>query len=69
MEYMNAFTLFWENSYLKAAGLPSDGELVFLNPKKENLPEAVFIGKSNWRHNPQNVNLTEKPTISLKVAR
>ena len=33
---------FWENSYLKATGLPSDGELVFLNPKKENLPEAVF---------------------------
>ena len=33
---------FWENSYLKATGLPSDGELAFLNPLKNILPDTVF---------------------------
>ena len=33
---------FWENSYLKAKGLPSDGELAFLNPLKEILPDEIF---------------------------
>ena len=33
---------FWENSYLKATGLPSEGELAFLNPLKNILPDAVF---------------------------
>ena len=33
---------FWENSYLKATGLPSDGELAFLNPLKNTLPDTVF---------------------------
>ncbi len=33
---------FWENSYLKARGLPSDGELAFLNPLKEILPDKIF---------------------------
>ena len=33
---------FWENSYLKATGLPSDGELAFLNPLKNILPETVL---------------------------
>ena len=33
---------FWENSYLKAEGLPSEDELVFLEPLKENLPQTVF---------------------------
>ena len=33
---------FWENSYLKATGLPSDGELAFLNPLKNILPDTVL---------------------------
>ena len=33
---------FWENSYLKAEGLPSEDELVFLDPLKESLPQTVF---------------------------
>jgi microcin C transport system substrate-binding protein len=33
---------FWENSYLKATGLPSDGELAFLNPLKNILPDIVL---------------------------
>ena len=33
---------FWENSYLKATGLPSDGELAFLNPLKNILPDTIL---------------------------
>lgn len=33
---------FWENSYLKATGLPSNGELAFLNPLKNILPDTVL---------------------------
>ena len=33
---------FWENSYLKATGLPTDGELAFLNPLKNILPDTVL---------------------------
>ena len=33
---------FWENSYLKATGLPSEGELAFLNPLKNILPDTVL---------------------------
>ena len=33
---------FWENSYLKATGLPSDGELAFLNSLKNILPDTIF---------------------------
>ena len=33
---------FWENSYLKATGLPTDGELAFLNPLKNILPDTIF---------------------------
>ena len=33
---------FWENSYLKATGLPSEGELVILDTIRDILPEEVF---------------------------
>ena len=35
---------FWENSYLKAAGAPTEGELVFLRPLADKLPEGVLDG-------------------------
>jgi len=33
---------FWENSYLKASGMPSEGELAFLSPIADILPEGVL---------------------------
>jgi len=33
---------FWENSYLKAKGLPSKAELALLDPLKANLPASVL---------------------------
>ncbi len=33
---------FWENSHLKAAGLPTEGELSVLEPLREMLPAAIF---------------------------
>lgn len=35
-------TSFWENSGLKAEGMPSEAELALLEPLRENLPESVF---------------------------
>ncbi|WP_232830489.1 extracellular solute-binding protein [Oceanicella sp. SM1341] len=35
-------TSFWENSELKAEGMPSEAELALLEPLRENLPETVF---------------------------
>ena len=35
-------TSFWENSNMKATGLPSSQELELLNPLKEHLPKEVF---------------------------
>ena len=33
---------FWENSYLKAEGAPTEGELAFLRPLADKLPEGVL---------------------------
>jgi len=33
---------FWENSYLKASGMPGEGELAFLSPIADILPEGVL---------------------------
>jgi microcin C transport system substrate-binding protein len=33
---------FWENSHLKAAGLPKDGELALLRPLADTLPDGVL---------------------------
>lgn len=33
---------FWENSFLQAEGLPSEEELVLLNPLRGQIPESVF---------------------------
>ena len=33
---------FWENSYLQAEGLPSEGELALLEPLRGQIPETVF---------------------------
>ena len=35
---------FWENSYLKAEGAPMEGELAFLRPLADKLPEGVLDG-------------------------
>ena len=35
---------FWENSYLKAEGAPTEGELAFLRPLADKLPEGVLDG-------------------------
>ena len=35
---------FWENSYLKAEGAPMEGELAFLRPLANKLPEGVLDG-------------------------
>ena len=35
---------FWENSYLKAAGAPTEGELAFLRPLADKLPKGVLDG-------------------------
>ena len=35
---------FWENSYLKAEGTPTEGELAFLRPLADKLPEGVLDG-------------------------
>ena len=35
---------FWENSYLKAKGVPTQGELTFLRPLADKLPEGVLDG-------------------------
>ena len=35
---------FWENSYLKAEGTPMKGELAFLRPLADKLPEGVLDG-------------------------
>ena len=35
---------FWENSYLKAEGAPMKGELAFLRPLADKLPEGVLDG-------------------------
>ncbi len=35
---------FWENSYLKAEGLPTEGELAFLRPLADKLYEGVLDG-------------------------
>ena len=35
---------FWENSYLKAEGTPTEGELAFLRPLADKLPEDVLDG-------------------------
>ncbi|MEC8130953.1 MAG: extracellular solute-binding protein [Pseudomonadota bacterium] len=35
---------FWENSYLKAEGTPTDGELAFLKPLADKLPAGVLDG-------------------------
>ena len=35
---------FWENSYLKAEGAPTEGELAFLWPLADKLPEGVLDG-------------------------
>ena len=42
---------FWENSHLKAEGLPTEEELIVLEPLRELLPEEIF---------------TEEPVISPK---
>ena len=33
---------FWENSYLKAEGMPADGELAYLAPIADTLPDGVL---------------------------
>ena len=33
---------FWENSYLKAEGMPADGELAYLTPIADTLPDGVL---------------------------
>ena len=35
---------FWENSYLKAEGAPTEGELAFLRPLADKLPKGVLDG-------------------------
>ncbi|MEK9854032.1 MAG: extracellular solute-binding protein [Rhodobiaceae bacterium] len=35
---------FWENSYLKAEGAPTEGELAFLRPLADKLPDGVLDG-------------------------
>ena len=35
---------FWENSYLKAEGAPTEGELAFLRPLADKLPEGLLDG-------------------------
>lgn len=37
-------TSFWENSHLKAEGLPSPEEMALLEPLRAHLPESVFTG-------------------------
>ena len=37
---------FWENSHLKATGLPDDGELALLRPIADTLPDGVLIDEA-----------------------
>jgi microcin C transport system substrate-binding protein len=37
-------TSFWDNSTLKAEGLPSPEEMALLEPLREHLPESIFSG-------------------------
>ena len=37
---------FWENSYLKAEGAPSEGELTYLRPLADKLPAGVIDGEA-----------------------